>query len=245
MTTMRGEAHVELPPDVEFPYFRVTYYEQPHSVGITIKATDGRSNRWPDCSQTFHSDGSINSWQHSDDDVQYVWRQKLGELLTDWFLVSDMHLREHLQPMGGRRRFLIDFPSDYKLFTQTKDGRTDHYLVGSKYVGTFRSPQEFFLHARWLIMGADMDPEGFPDCECKYCSKRSQRDIDREFQLPGRPGSGQSGHHSGRPGGSSSAATSGAIINQAKDYRNLKKSTTGPQQTTSKGVEIIDPALLP
>lgn len=33
--------------------------------------------------------------------------------------------------MKGRRRFLTDFPPDYKLFTQTKDGRTDHYLVGT------------------------------------------------------------------------------------------------------------------
>ena len=102
------------------------------------------------------------------------------------------------------------------------------FAPGSKFVGSFRSPHEFFLHARWLIMGADMDPEGFPDCACKYCDgTRTQQDIDIEFQLPGRTGAGHSGHHSGRPGGSSSAATSGAIINQAKDYRNLKKQTTG------------------
>jgi len=94
-------------------------------------------------------------------------------------------------------------------------------------VGAFRSPQEFFLHARWLIMGADMDPERFPDCGCKYCGKRVQKDIDREYQLPGRNGSSHPGQHSGRPGGSSLATTSGAIIQQAKDYRNLKKPTTG------------------
>jgi len=140
------------------------------------------------------------------------------------------------------------------------------FTPGSKYVGVFRSPNEFFPHGRWLIMGADMNRKGSPDCGCKYCDgTRSQKDIDREFQLPGRASSGHSGNHSGRPGGSSSAATSGVIINQAKDYRYLKKSTTGwrfqslscsdivvcsrsrtrPQQTTSKGVENIDPALLP
>jgi len=101
------------------------------------------------------------------------------------------------------------------------------FTPGSKYVSAFRSPQEFFLHGRWLIMGADMN-KGSPDCSCKYCDKRTQKEIDEEFQLPaGRTGSGHLGQHSGRPGGSSSAATSGTIINQAKDYRNLKKPTTG------------------
>lgn len=147
--------------------------------------------------------------------------------------------------MRGRRRFLTDFPSEYKLFTQTKDGRTDHYLVGtvsthpcrlgfqhdfpspsgSRHVSAFRSPLEFFVHARWLMMGADTDSEGLPDCRCKYCDgTRSQKDIDREFKLPGPK---DTGHHSGRHGGTSSAATSEKIIMQAKDYRNLKKPSTG------------------
>ena len=151
--------------------------------------------------------------------------------------------------MVDRRCFLIDFPPDYKLFTHTKDGRMDHYLIGmparpcplpwfstrflvapgSKTVSSFRSPQEFFLHARWLMMGAEENSEGYPACECKYCGvTRSQREIDQEFQLPGRKGSRHkdSGHTSGRHGGSSSAATSGTIISQAKDYRNLKKPNT-------------------
>lgn len=32
--------------------------------------------------------------------------------------------------MRGRLCFLISFPKNYELFTQEKDGRTDHYLVG-------------------------------------------------------------------------------------------------------------------
>lgn len=149
----------------------------------------------------------------------------------------------HLRPMMGRRCFLIDFPPDYKMFTHTKDGRVDHYLIGmpvrpcllpwfsmfasgSKTVSSFRSPQEFFLHARWLMMGAEVNSEGYPVCECKYCGgTRSQREIDQEFQLPGRKDSRHksSGH---RNGGASSTATSEKIILQAKDYRNLKKPST-------------------
>jgi len=100
---MRSEAYREPPPDVEFPHFKVTYYDVPLSVGITIKTTDGKKGRWPDCSQGLHSDGSINSLQPSDEDVQYAWRQKLGELLTEWFLMSDLHLRGMIcTPLPGR-----------------------------------------------------------------------------------------------------------------------------------------------
>jgi len=150
--------------------------------------------------------------------------------------------------MIGRRCFLNDFPSGYKLFKHTKDGRIDHYFCGteirpcllprsltfcffpsgSKYVNVFRSPQEFFLHAWWLMMGADLDSDGYPACKCKYCGpSHHQGDIDREYQLPGHRDAGHKGSgNSGRHGGSS-AATSEKIIMQAKDYRNLKKPTTG------------------
>jgi hypothetical protein len=90
---MRGDFHKEPPLDIEFPYFEVVYYDQPESVGITINATDGRSKRWPDCSQTMESDGSINIWEPADDGAQHTWRQKLGEFLTDRFLLVDPKLK--------------------------------------------------------------------------------------------------------------------------------------------------------
>ena len=79
------------------------------------------------------------------------------------------------------------------------------------------------------MKGATEDSEGYTTCECKYCGvTRSQKEIDQEFQLPGRKDSRHknTGYNSGRNGGSSSAATSGTIILQAKDYRNLKKPST-------------------
>lgn len=80
------------------------------------------------------------------------------------------------------------------------------------------------------MMGSDMNSEGYPDCQCKYCDgTRPQKEIDRYFNLPGNKDSGHkgSGSHSGRQGGSSSAVTSEKIIMQAKDYRNLKKPSAG------------------
>lgn len=89
---MRAEVYREPPPDVEFPYFEVSYYDKPESAVIKIKTTDGRSKRWPDSSQGIHDDGSIISCQPSDDETQHNWRQKLGELLRDRFLLADTHL---------------------------------------------------------------------------------------------------------------------------------------------------------
>ena len=89
---MRSETHKEPPPDIEFPCFEVTYYDQPASAGITVKVTDARSKRWPDTSQSFHSDGSISGLKPSNDDIQHQWRQKLGEILTNKFLLTDQHL---------------------------------------------------------------------------------------------------------------------------------------------------------
>jgi len=89
---MRGVLQKEPPPDIEFPYFKVIYYDQPESVGIEFKTTDGRSERWPDREKGFHGDGSINIWQYSDEEVQHDWRQKLGELLIGRFLLAEDNL---------------------------------------------------------------------------------------------------------------------------------------------------------
>lgn len=89
---MRSEVHKEPPPDIGFPCFEVTYYDQPTSAGITVKTTDARRKRWPDSSQSFHSDGSISGLKPSNEDTQHQWRQKLGELLTVKFLLTDEHL---------------------------------------------------------------------------------------------------------------------------------------------------------
>jgi hypothetical protein len=264
---MRGEVHKGPPPDIEFPYFEVIFYDQPASAGITVKTTDARSKRWPDTSQSFHSDGSINSWKPSNDDTQHQWRQKIGEFLRDSFILADERLNgmiyappslsslieimssrisysppsanggpavlsgrlplrlQAVQPYEGWPSRPLSYWYVHPLMSIASGFK---FPPGSKTVSAFRSPQEFFLHVRWLMMGAEEDSEGYPACECKYCGvNRSQREIDQEFQLPGRKGSHHknSGYHSGRQGGSS-AATSEAIISQAKDYRNLKKPNT-------------------
>jgi len=45
----------------------------------------------------------------------------------------------------------------------------------------YRSPQEFYPHLHWLLSSAQGGEE---PCICKYCSGRSQKEINKIFPLP-------------------------------------------------------------
>lgn len=48
----------------------------------------------------------------------------------------------------------------------------------------FRSPNEFFLHAKWLMEGKPLKPDRKPACECRYCdSSVTQSDISKRYNL--------------------------------------------------------------
>ena len=69
-----------------------------------------------------------------------------------------------------RQYILRDFPAGYALFEQRRrkagpSNDRDAYLYGSTIVNCFRSPEEFFEHAEWLITNM----EG--PCGCQYCDK--------------------------------------------------------------------------
>lgn len=78
-------------------------------------------------------------------------------------------------------------------------------------MGRFCSPAEFAPHAMWLAAGMPMKPNGARDCGCKYCSKRSQKEIIRWMrEKSGLPthsdvddeGEGGEGDHGGSGTGS-------------------------------------------
>ena len=62
------------------------------------------------------------------------------------------------------------------------NGSADPQALGGPYV--FRSPWEFILHAKWLIMGGPSNPAR---CECTYCSGMAQEIISHHLNkiLPG------------------------------------------------------------
>ena len=89
---MRDIIRNEPPSDMEFPHFKVEYYDEPSAV-VTIKVTDASSDRWPDVSpQSLHDDGTIVEMKPSSGITDFQWRQKIGELLTYKFLLYDEHL---------------------------------------------------------------------------------------------------------------------------------------------------------
>ncbi|KAG9096770.1 hypothetical protein FS749_007774 [Ceratobasidium sp. UAMH 11750] len=90
---------------------------------------------------------------------------------------------------GARRPstyYMDGFPEGYALYihhktSRGKQDRHDAYLYGARDGIKFRSPNEFLLHAQWLMEGAEPNK-----CECKYCTGgRSQIDINAKYGLPG------------------------------------------------------------
>ena len=54
-------------------------------------------------------------------------------------------------------------------------------IPGSSTVRTFRSPEEFAPHLRWLMEDRPLHPSGKSACGCKYCSEREQKKITPEY----------------------------------------------------------------
>jgi hypothetical protein len=51
-------------------------------------------------------------------------------------------------------------------------------FAGSKTASRFRSPAEFFFHAKWLADGMPVTSSGASECECTYCDRsRTQGEI--------------------------------------------------------------------
>jgi hypothetical protein len=58
--------------------------------------------------------------------------------------------------------------------------------VGSKHVLRFRSANELMPHALWLLNTTTLNPKDSPPdgCQCKYCTKKRQSDVNEELRLP-------------------------------------------------------------
>ncbi|KAL0575194.1 hypothetical protein V5O48_006788 [Marasmius crinis-equi] len=136
----------------------------------TFKAferSDGTPSQWPkNTERVVDGDGHVNYMEYLDlnHPVSINWRTGVAKAVAkacDW--------------PAGHAYVLADWPTDYRLYCHQKgpqaDPRRDIYLFGSKATAKFRSINEFIPHARWLFDGAT------GNCECKYCSKKSQREI--------------------------------------------------------------------
>ncbi|KAK4053245.1 hypothetical protein OIO90_004019 [Microbotryomycetes sp. JL221] len=156
----------------------------PHVIRIHERVTDGDTNRWP--TNTTEGDvveGRLN-WYDAiplNKGTNLRWRIQVAQELAQ-------RLGLETPRAGGKSDHWIleDWPQHYKFFihrTKTNSTgleRTDPYLFGSKLTHKFRSVNETIPHIEWLLQhGPDDDLR----CECKYCSKKTQAEVNAAIGL--------------------------------------------------------------
>lgn len=130
-------------------------------------ASDGDPSRRPKRDISGH-------FEPADEEMVRHWKKAIAVFL----------IRESGKvPYVSTQEYILrDLPAGYQLFVQKKgsgeDLRTDAYLYGSKYVNRFRSPAEFYFHAKWIDHGCPINSKGKRLCGCAYCDKtRNQKEI--------------------------------------------------------------------
>ncbi|KAF7356540.1 Actin-related protein 8 [Mycena venus] len=138
---------------------------------IDFPRSDGDSDAWPkNTTRVVDAEGCVNYMQPVglDESLSIKWRVGVADIMA-----SEMKLP------GKKPYVLRDWPTGYRMFDHHKgkaaNPRHDAYLFGSK--SKFRSVPEFAPHAIWL-MG-----DGSVPCNCKYCTKKPQREISSAMGL--------------------------------------------------------------
>ncbi|KDQ61745.1 hypothetical protein JAAARDRAFT_31222 [Jaapia argillacea MUCL 33604] len=148
-------------------------------VWIEIPRSDGDPSRWPNnTSRVVDNENHVNFMRPCpiDEGSCIGWRRNIGE-----------HLAKLLGMPEGPAYVLKDWPTGYQFYDHNKghmdNPRHDPYLIGSIHVNRFRSTPEFAPHAYWLIRDETMDRS---NCGCKYCAKKTQRDVSDTMGLSQR-----------------------------------------------------------
>ncbi|KAF9530438.1 hypothetical protein CPB83DRAFT_905381 [Crepidotus variabilis] len=141
---------------------------------IEFKRSDGNSDSWPtSTTQVVDHEGQVNFFQHllSENAQNKRWRHMVGEAVA-----------KSLNMPTGPSYVLRDFPKDYRFYDHHKGPaakpRHDVYLYGSP-GKRFRSITEFIPHASWLMN------DNLGRCDCKYCTKRTQKEVTAELGAAG------------------------------------------------------------
>lgn len=137
---------------------------------LHFQRTDGDSSLWPtNTTRIVDHEGQVNYMQHLDLDTPTAlkWRLNVARAIA-----IDKGMSENEEYV------LAGWPEGYRLFDHHKgpaqNARHDVYLFGSRKKGRFRSINEFIPHAIWLMRDDSREHES---CSCKYCSKKSQKEI--------------------------------------------------------------------
>ncbi|KAM0787863.1 hypothetical protein ACM66B_003915 [Microbotryomycetes sp. NB124-2] len=179
---------VNLPPLPHYTVLRATKNSPstPHVIRIDRGVTDGDPSRWPtNTTEGTYVDGRLN-WHDAiplDQGTNDMWRRKVAAELA-----SRLGLTQGKDGAKGEHWILEDWPEHYKFFihrTRAHQGgaeRTDPYLYGSKLTLKFRSVNETIPHIEWLLLHG---PDDDRMCECKYCGKKTQAQVNEAIGLLG------------------------------------------------------------
>jgi len=178
VSTSRPPAAGKLVPHVK------TKPGTPYAGKLRFPSSDGNSNRWPTTDTRVAPDDTHDFFRIDDfeankklspmeqkhrEGVVLKWKEKIGT-----------YLGNKLKQTNGYRYILRDFPEGYALFEQKRianPDRRDPYLYGSSTVLCFRSPEEFYDHAEWLIL---MCPA---PCVCQYCDPNNPRRKNKKKEV--------------------------------------------------------------
>ncbi|KAF9516519.1 hypothetical protein BS47DRAFT_1390579 [Hydnum rufescens UP504] len=162
----------------------------PYSGKLRFPNSDGDSTRWPTSDTGVAPDDTHGFFRIDDEEANNslprMEQQRRASVLNHWKEKIGTYLGNKFKETEGYRYILRDFPVGYALFAQKRianPDRRDLYLYGSSSVVCFRSPEEFYDHAEWLMLG-DSKP-----CVCQYCDPNSPRRKNKKRQLsPEGPG---------------------------------------------------------
>ncbi|GAA5999073.1 uncharacterized protein JCM10292_003306 [Rhodotorula paludigena] len=151
----------------------------PHLIVINQDVSDGDARRWPPIEerQPGHKVNGRESWyecQDPDTGRHKSFREKVGEELAKKLnLISPGAKQEYwaIEELPAGHLFTVHHAT-----TGSNQCRTDVYVFGSAATHKFRTANEFVPHLYWLLQHGPADTL---KCECKYCAKRTQGDVNR------------------------------------------------------------------
>ncbi|GAA5842519.1 hypothetical protein JCM9279_003606 [Rhodotorula babjevae] len=150
----------------------------PHLIRIHDNVTDGSKARWPDDSECDlkHKVAGRENWYECpppDQGRHKMFRDKLGEEMAKKLGLSDDDPNAHWAVENLPKGHLFTV---HHCVTSSNHPRQDVYIFGSAATHKFRTVNEFVPHLYWLLSHG---PGDGLRCECKYCTKKSQSDVNR------------------------------------------------------------------
>ncbi|GAA5871095.1 hypothetical protein JCM3774_005107 [Rhodotorula dairenensis] len=153
----------------------------PHRICILQGVTDADPGKWPsqaECQPDRKVAGQPNWYERVPKEVgrHKNFRDKVGEELA-----KSLKLVQR-----SNEYWTLDALPDNYLFTvhHCMGGgkpRTDVYVWGCPKVLKFRTANEMTPHIYWLLIHGPNDSIA---CQCKYCAKTTQSDVNRQLGLP-------------------------------------------------------------